>query len=736
MRGDEYVTIIDSDAFLSADRDAAVVFELTPDGFLVDDRGDYLYTRTSTGVQPLQNARTPEGETIWSLQGGVLVYGDSTFYTLPTGQIVVAFRDSVPPFEALAISMIPDFVDLPTTSTSLSFSRTSVSVSSGNTEVATSTTLFATLSTTETITESTNAESSTFDSGSTSKRESSIISQGSGLTSTTSQMASSELSSTSGPEDTSIMEQPLSSHMTSTQRGTGLATSESLTPFSPIYSTSTFPTSIVTIASPSASRVPTIASSWAASFSSVASSVPLSSTFSVSPAFSGPSISTTRTSSSALMSIRSSYTYSAVPSLSLATSTTTVPPGLLSSSVTFSSMLSSRPSPSSLFSSSSGVATSKSSSSGGSTTTTTLRPIISQSSTSPAINASPITTTAGGAVPVSSSGTSISTSPTSSASSGLSRTPTSSVSSATTSSSLSSLPSYPSKRGLAYTNVTTLPFYPPPSPYISWSYNYYSLPNASDNVGAYPSTQFRYIPLLYNDASSLTSIWAGNVNYSISHYGTDAIFGFNEPDACFSGQSACMNLSSVLSGYQRFLQPFASIVGASGGAGQQGGGRSGGGHVKIGAPAVTNIGAPSGLDYLARFLGNATLMNLTVDFINIHWYASPYNIQYFMDHVTTAYNVTGQAKYPVWVTEFGMDRGDYDQNVVVEFVSDYSLNVFFPFSQSWSFSSSLGMLCTSITVPSTRTHLPPPHATRRKTSPIGNFYSTTRLTAFFPNGWQ
>jgi hypothetical protein len=210
------------------------------------------------------------------------------------------------------------------------------------------------------------------------------------------------------------------------------------------------------------------------------------------------------------------------------------------------------------------------------------------------------------------------------------------------------------KRGLAYTNVTTLTYYPPPSPYISWSYDYYSLPNASDNLGAYPSSQYRFIPLLYNDASSLTSIWSANVNYSIAHYGSDAIFGFNEPDACYSGKSACMNLSSVLAGYTTFMQPFA-------------------GRVRIGAPAVTNSGPPSGLTYLGYFLGNATGpngRNLTVDFINLHWYASPYNIDYFIDYVTGAYNVTGAGKYPVWVTEFGMDSPDYDQATVVAFMEN------------------------------------------------------------------
>ncbi|EXJ75377.1 uncharacterized protein A1O5_02073 [Cladophialophora psammophila CBS 110553] len=234
-----------------------------------------------------------------------------------------------------------------------------------------------------------------------------------------------------------------------------------------------------------------------------------------------------------------------------------------------------------------------------------------------------------------------------------------SVSSSTSRSTSSSIPvptPYPAKRGLAYRNVTTLQFYPPPSPYISWSYNYYSLPNASDDMGPYPSSQYRFIPLLYNDADSLTSIWSGNVNFSITNYGADAIFGFNEPDANFNGQSANMPVAQSIQGYRNFMQPFA-------------------GRVKIGAPAVTNAGG--GLTYLAQFLGNATQQNLTIDFINIHWYASPYNIDYFETYLLQAYNLSltyfTASPIPVWVTEFGMDQNNYDQATTVQFLKNATL---------------------------------------------------------------
>ncbi|KAL2429826.1 hypothetical protein ABEF95_011622 [Exophiala dermatitidis] len=105
-----------------------------------------------------------------------------------------------------------------------------------------------------------------------------------------------------------------------------------------------------------------------------------------------------------------------------------------------------------------------------------------------------------------------------------------------------------------------------------------------------------------------------NVQYSIAQYGTDAIFGFNEPDACFSGKSACMSLSRSLQGYVEYMQPFARASASTSGSG-------GGGSVLIGAPAVTNSGT-SGLTYLSYFLGNATQLGLQIDFLNLHWHTN------------------------------------------------------------------------------------------------------------------
>jgi hypothetical protein len=112
------------------------------------------------------------------------------------------------------------------------------------------------------------------------------------------------------------------------------------------------------------------------------------------------------------------------------------------------------------------------------------------------------------------------------------------------------------------------------------------------------------------------------------------------------------------------------------------------GRVKIGAPAVTNTGG--GLTYLQQFLGNASRQNqnLTLDFINIHWYASPYNIEYFKSFLLGALNIsltyspnitsrfTNTAAggiLPIWITEFGMDQNFYDINTNVQFLKNASL---------------------------------------------------------------
>lgn len=108
-----------------------------------------------------------------------------------------------------------------------------------------------------------------------------------------------------------------------------------------------------------------------------------------------------------------------------------------------------------------------------------------------------------------------------------------------------------------------------------------------------------------------------------------------------------MSVARAISAYTNYIQPFA-------------------GQVQLGAPAVTNAG--SGLTWLQQFLGNATQNCLTVDFVNIHWYASPYNMQYFIDYMTNASRIANGR--PVWITEYGMDNSNYAESAVQAFLKN------------------------------------------------------------------
>lgn len=119
---------------------------------------------------------------------------------------------------------------------------------------------------------------------------------------------------------------------------------------------------------------------------------------------------------------------------------------------------------------------------------------------------------------------------------------------------------------------------------------------------------------------------------------------FNEPDLCVDG-SSCMTVQQALTAYERYIQPFAECG------------------VRLVAPAITNTA--NGTIWLQQFLGNATQRGLTIDVVNLHWYASPYNQQYFEDYMTTAYQTFGRR--PVWITEYGMDQ-NYLEPAVLQFI--------------------------------------------------------------------
>ncbi|KAF2091302.1 glycoside hydrolase family 128 protein, partial [Saccharata proteae CBS 121410] len=189
------------------------------------------------------------------------------------------------------------------------------------------------------------------------------------------------------------------------------------------------------------------------------------------------------------------------------------------------------------------------------------------------------------------------------------------------------------KRGLSYNNPTyTIPF---STTHITWTFNWYSALYTPSGVQTGYNTLLTFIPMLWSSASDLTSVWVANANAAIRS-GADALLGFNEPDGCSDGGS-CMDVATAVSAWKTWMEPFA-------------------GQVKLGAPGVTNGGAPMGITWLQQFLGNCTACH--IDFVPIHWYydcSTEANRNSFQTYVQGFHE---QVKKPLWITEFGCTSGD------------------------------------------------------------------------------
>ncbi|KAL6714218.1 hypothetical protein ACLMJK_008713 [Lecanora helva] len=192
------------------------------------------------------------------------------------------------------------------------------------------------------------------------------------------------------------------------------------------------------------------------------------------------------------------------------------------------------------------------------------------------------------------------------------------------------------KRGLSYNDATlTAPFsLEGQHSHVSWAYNYYSYPYTVGQDQSGYNKALDFVPQLWSTAPDLTSVWDSNVKASVADYRTEAVLAFNEPDLCGDGGS-CMNLSAVVTGYQKWMNPLA-------------------GTLRLGSPAVTNgLGPSIGLNFLKKFLQQCP--DCQVDFIAIHWYGDAANSSDFENHVRQAYRVGGRR--PIWVTEFGTTSG-------------------------------------------------------------------------------
>lgn len=172
---------------------------------------------------------------------------------------------------------------------------------------------------------------------------------------------------------------------------------------------------------------------------------------------------------------------------------------------------------------------------------------------------------------------------------------------------------------------------------VSWAYNWYLYECGYETDSCDQNPAIEYIPLLFNNDSSVTDLWPTAAQFAIDN-GATALMSFNEPDLCVSG-SACMTVNSSVEAYKKYMQPFA-------------------GKAMLGAPAVTNGGAPYGLTWLSEFMGNCT--DCQIDFINLHWYSNKYaGATYFENYINGARELADGR--PIWITEFGL-TDDYTQD--------------------------------------------------------------------------
>lgn len=177
------------------------------------------------------------------------------------------------------------------------------------------------------------------------------------------------------------------------------------------------------------------------------------------------------------------------------------------------------------------------------------------------------------------------------------------------------------KRGLAYNNAALCaPF--ASSSLITWGYNWAQTSSGLDG-------KYNFVPMLWGTNSMFTNGWAAAASSFIAKGGSH-LLAFNEPD---HAQQANMAPAVAAAAYKTHMQPFA-------------------GKAKLGSPAVTNGGGDMGLTWLSNFMSACS--GCTIDFVAVHWYDSVNNVEYFKNHITSAYTKTGK---PVWLTEFGTIDG-------------------------------------------------------------------------------
>lgn len=180
------------------------------------------------------------------------------------------------------------------------------------------------------------------------------------------------------------------------------------------------------------------------------------------------------------------------------------------------------------------------------------------------------------------------------------------------------------KRGVAY-NDAKLTDCLVDSPAVSWGYNW-----GSSSSGLSDSVKF--VPTLWGPASEFTNDWSDNAKAAIKS-GSTHLFSFNEPDL---DEQANMSPQEAATAYKKYMEPFA-------------------GDAKLCAPSVTNGAGSMGLNWLSSFLDACS--DCTINCINIHWYDSAENVEYFKKHVNDASDLLSDDQQ-IFISEFAATGSD------------------------------------------------------------------------------
>ncbi|KAI5363546.1 Putative glycoside hydrolase superfamily [Septoria linicola] len=202
------------------------------------------------------------------------------------------------------------------------------------------------------------------------------------------------------------------------------------------------------------------------------------------------------------------------------------------------------------------------------------------------------------------------------------------------SSTKSAAPSYSSsssssggKRGLAYNDASLTTCFSG-SREVSWAYNW-----GSSSGGL--TGDYTFIPTLWGTGSDFVNSWDNNAKSAISS-GSSHLFSFNEPDHT---EQANLSPAAAATAYAKYMNPYK-------------------GQAQLCAPSVTNGGGDMGLTWLKSFLDACT--DCQIDCLNIHWYDSAENTEYFKSHIEDAAKLAPGK--PIYVSEFGATGSDDQVN--------------------------------------------------------------------------